>query len=119
MRFVVKATRQRGAQVVEYCLLIAVLSIALVLALPRLGNGICELNNRVGGLLGAASFSCAAGANNGPGSSGAGNGGAGNSGAGNNGGGNNAGDGTNGGANNNGGGNGPGGNSGGGGNGVP
>jgi Flp pilus assembly pilin Flp len=109
MRSVVNATRQRGAQVVEYCLLIAVLSISLVLALPLLGNGICELNNRVGGLLGAASFSCGAGANSG----------AGNSGAGNNGGGNNTGDGTNGGANNNGGGNGPGGNSGGGGNGVP
>jgi Flp pilus assembly pilin Flp len=109
MRSVVNATRQRGAQVVEYCLLIAVLSISLAVALPRLGNGICELNNRVGGLLGAASFSCLASANSG----------AGNSGAGNNGGGNNAGDGTNGGANNNGGGNGPGGNSGGGGNAVP
>lgn len=97
MHSVVNPKRQHGAQVVEYCLLIAVLSISLAVALPRLGNGICELNNRVGGLLGAASFTCAA------------NDGAGNSGAGSNGGGNNAGAGTNGGGNNNGGGIGPGG----------
>jgi len=97
MRSVVNPKRQHGAQIVEYCLLIAVLSISLVVLLPRLGNGICELNNRVGGLLGAASLNCPASPDTG------------NSGAGNNGGGNNTGSGTNGGGNNNGGGTGPGG----------
>lgn len=107
MRSVVNPERQRGAQVVEYGLLVAVLSITLALALPQLGNGVCRLNNRVGGLLGAEPFFCAS--SGAPGNSGAGNNGGGNNtGAGNNGGGNNAGGGTNGGGNNNGGGAGPG-----------
>src|SRR3954453_22693748 len=94
MRCVVNTKRQHGAQVVEYALLISVVSISLVIALPRLSNGICGVNNRVGELLGAASFSCAA--DNGPGNSGSGNNGGGNNtGNGNNGGGNNAGGGTN------------------------
>lgn len=108
MRSVVSPERQHGAQVVEYGLLVAVLSIALALALPQLGHGVCDLNNRVAGLLGAGPFFCAA--KGGTGNSGAGNNGGGNNtGAGNNGGGNNAGGGTNGGGNNNGGGTGPGG----------
>lgn len=114
MRSVVNPQRQQGAQVVEYALLVSVISIALALALPQLGNGVCELNNRVGGMLGAGPFFCAANGgdgNGGTGNSGAGNNGGGNNtGSGNNGGGNNAGGGTNGGGNNNGGGNGPGGN---------
>jgi Flp pilus assembly pilin Flp len=117
MRSVVNTKRQHGAQVVEYCLLIAVVSISLTLGLSRLGNGVCELNNRVGGLLGSAAVSCG---NSGSGNSGGGNNGGGNNtGNGNNGGGNNSGGGTNGGGNNNGGGQGPGGNGRGGGVGPP
>jgi len=119
MRSVVSIKRQLGSQVVEYCLLIAVVSISLAIGLPQLGNGICEMNNRVSGLLGGASLSCAV-AKNGSGNSGAGNNGGGNNtGNGNNGGGNNAGGGTNGGGNNNGGGRGPGPNAGPGGSGPP
>jgi Flp pilus assembly pilin Flp len=105
MRSVVNRKRQQGSQAVEYALLTAVVSISLVLGLPRLSSGICAVNNRVGELLGAAPVASAARGNGGAGN----NGGANNTGNGNNGGGNNAGGGTNGGGNNNGGGNGPGG----------
>jgi Flp pilus assembly pilin Flp len=80
-----QATHQRGAQVVEYALLIAVVSLSLVLALPALGSGLCQVNNRVGVLFGATASTCAEG-NNGGGN---------NTGSGNNGGSNNSGGGTN------------------------
>ena len=87
MRYVHPPRRQRGAQVVEYALLIAVVSLSLLLALPALGNGICGVSNRVGALLGATSFACVGGAGN--------NGGGNNDGSNNNGGANNPGGGTN------------------------
>jgi Flp pilus assembly pilin Flp len=100
MRTVQSASHQRGASVVEYSLLVAVVSLSLVLALPAFGTGLCELNNRVGSFLGTASVACPP---NGRGNNGGGN----NNGSGNNGGGNNPGGGnSNGNGNGNGGGNG-------------
>ena len=87
MRYVHLPRRQRGVQVVEYALLIAVVSLSLLLTLPPLGNGICEVGNRVGVFLGATSVTCVEGGGN--------NGGGNNNGSNNNGGANNPGGGTN------------------------
>jgi Flp pilus assembly pilin Flp len=49
-------TRDDGAQVVEYALLLAVVSMALALNLRTVGSGFCDLSVRVGELLGGAAL---------------------------------------------------------------
>jgi Flp pilus assembly pilin Flp len=74
---------ETAAGVIEYALLVAVISIALVVNLPAAAQGLCELGDKVGQLLGFSSFSsCAAGAGVGAGGGGGGRGGAAGSGGG-------------------------------------
>ena len=52
---------ERGASLVEYALLIALLSLGLVLGLRGLDGGMCELPGRVAQLMGGPAAACAGG----------------------------------------------------------
>jgi Flp pilus assembly pilin Flp len=49
---------QRGASVIEYALLLALLSIALITSFPGVTAGVCEVGNRVGMLLDGVAHTC-------------------------------------------------------------
>lgn len=74
---------EAGAQVVEYALLVGVVSLTLVVGLRQLDPSFCELRANLGQLLSATNgLSCPAGGSPGGGSGGAGGGGAGGGGGG-------------------------------------
>ena len=66
-----RRARQAGAQVIDYALLIAVVSIGLAIGLRGLDSSICELPGRVAQLMGGQAAACAGGS----GAAGAGGGG--------------------------------------------